>query len=753
MITLMPNSNFTRHLAVWLLLASCGTAWAQKGVAPKKAPARPRSATTTPDTKSIEALTATALKSVVVITHFGRDGKENGVGAGFVISPDGLIATSLHVIGEARPIAVQLADGRRYEVTEVYASDRKFDLAIIRIRGDKLAALSLGDSDELKQGASVVALGNPQGLGHSVVRGVVSARREVEGVEMIQIAIPIEPGNSGGPLLDLEGRVHGILTLKSAVTANLGFAMPAKLLRSLLEKPNPVPMSRWLTIGALNPKDWTPLFGGRWSPKAGRIQVEGAGSGFGGRSLCLSQKAVPDRPYEIAVSVKLDDEAGAAGLVFGSDGADRHYGFYPSAGQLRLTRFDGPNVFSWSILKQVPTEHYRPGDWNHLRVRVEPEKILCYVNGELVTESEDAALKGGQVGLAKFRDTRAEFKGFQISTNKLVPVLAPATTLPESLSRRLQAASGDSDPTLRAELQTQGAAGQNALRQRAQQLEKEADQLRRLASMIHRQAVQGELVKALDGAEDKIDLFHAALLVAKLDNPDLDLEPYRQQMADMANEITAKLPANAKDQTRLTALATYLFAENGFHGSRSDFYNRANSYMNAVLDDREGLPITLAILFMDLAQRIDVDGVSGLPLPGYFMVRQTTSNGADRIIDVFNSGKTLTRSEAQEQVFEATGEGFRDADYRRATKREIIVRMLRNLLGIAERDGSAVDALRYLDVILALSPDSVTDRLNRARLRLQTADGPGAKEDFKWVLDQQPAGVDLERLAEIYRSL
>ena len=75
-------------------------------------------------------------------------------------------------------------------------------------------------------------------------------------------------------------------------------------------------------------------------------EVEGAGTGFGGRALCLAQKPSPARPFDIAVSVKLGDESGAAGLVFGADGQDRHFGFYPSAGQLRLTRFDGPNVFS-----------------------------------------------------------------------------------------------------------------------------------------------------------------------------------------------------------------------------------------------------------------------------------------------------------------------------------------------------------------------------------------------------------------------
>jgi S1-C subfamily serine protease/regulator of sirC expression with transglutaminase-like and TPR domain len=727
-------SRWLTALVALVLLAIHSSHAAHKPASSKQPTAKTKPTAAPPETASIEALTAKALKAVVVIKHFGRDGREDGVGAGFVVSADGLIATSLHVIGEARPITVQLADGQRHEATEIFASDRNFDLAIIRIAAGKLPALPLGDSDSLKQGATVIALGNPLGLEHSVVRGVVSARREMEGVEMIQVAIPIEPGNSGGPLLDLKGRVHGILTLKSAMTRNLGFAMPANLLKSLLEKPNPVPIRRWLTIGALPPREWQPLFGARWSQKAGRIHVEGEGRGFGGRSLCLSQKSVPARPYEVAVSVRLNDEAGAAGLVFASDGGDRHYGFYPSGGQLRLTRFEGPNVFSWSILKQVPTEHYRPGDWNHLRVRVEPEKILCYVNGELVAESDDNALGAGQAGLAKFRDTRAEFKGFQVGTNLLVLSLRQAESEPGVQSR------------------TSNARGPAALQQRARELEQEAARLRRRAALLHRESVLAELSQTLEGPEEQIDLLRAALLVARLDNAELEIEPYRQQVAEMAREMATRLPAKADDAARLSALREYLFSENGFHGSRSDYYNRANSYLDRVLDDREGLPITLSILFMELAQRIGLDGVGGLPLPGHFMVAYTPKQGPEQIIDVFNGGKVLSRSDAQERIIEATGEGFRDSDYRRATKREIIVRMLRNLLGIAQR-GDAAETLRYLDAIVALEPDSASDRLGRAALRLKTGDTAGAKEDFKWLLDRQPPGVDLERVAEIYRTL
>src|SRR5262249_42099114 len=160
-----------------------------------------------------------------------------------------------------------------------------------------------------------VALGNPQGLKHSVVSGVVSGQRVFDGRKMIQLAIPLEPGNSGGPLLDRAGKVQGILTLKSAVRGNLGLALPVTAPQPPLAKPNPVPIDKWLTIGALDPDEWQPLMGARWTQRAGRVLVEGAGIGFGGRSLCLSKRPPPELPFEAAVTVKLDDERGAAGLI------------------------------------------------------------------------------------------------------------------------------------------------------------------------------------------------------------------------------------------------------------------------------------------------------------------------------------------------------------------------------------------------------------------------------------------------------
>ena len=271
--------------------------------------------TNPPPAKSVRDLTAEARKSLVTVSHGGRGDTREGTGTGFAISRD-LIATCLHVIGEARAIKAQTWDGKKLTVLAVHASDRKRDLAILKIKDGNLTPLPLGDSAKLLQGESVIALGNPMGLTGSVVEGVLSARREMELGEMLQLAIPVEPGNSGGPVVDRQGRVHGIMTMKSTITANLGFAMPVNLLKPLITTPNPVPMDQWLTIGALNNNEWEPLMGAQWRQRAGRITVKERGSGFGGRSLCLSRLKAPALPYEMEVMVKLNNEAGAAGPGF-----------------------------------------------------------------------------------------------------------------------------------------------------------------------------------------------------------------------------------------------------------------------------------------------------------------------------------------------------------------------------------------------------------------------------------------------------
>ncbi len=280
-----------------------------------------------------------------------------------------------------------MSDGTKHRATGIEAWDRNYDLAVVKIDASKLdlKPLVIADSDTIQQGELIVGFGAPQGLSFSVVAGVVSAIRKLDpgfigegetpDFPMLQLAMPIEQGNSGGPVLNLRGEVLGVVTLRHRVTENLGFAVPGNDLQQLLDKPNPVPMSRWRTIGVLDKRQWTQVMGADWTQRGGVITSRRLGDGFGGRSLCLSSEEVPNPPYEVTVKVKLDNESGAAGLVFASDGKDRHYGFYPSGGKIRLTRFEGPDVYSWSILEQLDVPAYQQGEWNTLRVRVEEKTI------------------------------------------------------------------------------------------------------------------------------------------------------------------------------------------------------------------------------------------------------------------------------------------------------------------------------------------------------------------------------------------
>jgi regulator of sirC expression with transglutaminase-like and TPR domain len=730
------------HAIAALVLLGCS--WSlQASDDPKPSAPRP---------KTVEQVAEAARKSLAVITFAGRDGKRQGLGTGFVVGADGLIATNLHVIGEARPITVELPHGKRYEVSAIHASDRARDLAVLRIDARNLVPLELGDSAQLKDGQSIVALGNPLGLTASVVSGVVSAQREIEGKPMIQVALPVEPGNSGGPILDLQGRVQGLLTMKSSITANLGFAVPINALKPLLAKPSPIPMSHWLTIGALDPADWKPVFGAHWKQRAGRILVEGQGRGFGGRSLCLWQQALPALPFEVAVTVKLDDEAGAAGLIFHADGGDRHYGFYPSGGQLRLTRFDGPDVFSWTILAQKPSSAYRPGDWNTLKVHLEKDRFRCYVNNQLVVESTDTELENGAVGLAKFRDTRAEFKQFQVARE--IPTVALPDAVQKRIDKSIQGLSLQDalKPDLVDALVPDAPASVTVLRDRAAHLEKQAARLRELAVAVHQKEVQAELVKALRPKEDDIDLVYAALIVARLDNDELDVAAYRKEVERMAREITASLPKEADASARLAALNKYLFAEHGFHGSRSDYYNRANSYLNEVIDDREGIPLTLSLLYMELARRVGLKMV-GIGLPGHFVVEYLPTKGKSQLLDVYEGGKVLSRAEARKRVEEFSGRSAREEDFERLTKRAMMVRLLRNLIGTTREEGNVQRALDYLDVILVIDHGAANERFMRAMGRMQTGNRQGALHDVEWLLDHHPDGVDTERVLQLRRIL
>src|SRR5207237_9263800 len=141
----------------------------------------------------------------------------------------------------------------------------------------------------------------------------------------------------------------------------------------------------------------------------------------------------------------------------------------------------------------------------------------------------------------------------------------------------------------------------------------------------------------------KVNLLRAALTIAQLDEEDVDVEAYVRYVERMADEIRGKSPDQPTEAQKLAALSDYLFKDNGFHGSRTDYYHRANSYLSRVIDDREGLPITLSVLYIELASRIGLR-IEGVGLPAHFVVRHVPTDGEPQLIDVVEAARPLARS-------------------------------------------------------------------------------------------------------------
>jgi serine protease Do len=168
-----------------------------------------------------------------------RDRVQQGLGSGFIVSSDGLVLTNNHVVEGAVTIRIKLEDGRRFEA-EVKGRDPLTDVALVKLKGSPkdLPVVKLGDSDALKVGEWVVAIGNPFGLASSVSAGILSARARNIGAgpydDFLQTDAAINPGNSGGPLFNLRGEVVGINTAIVGGGSGIGFAVPSNLVQALL---------------------------------------------------------------------------------------------------------------------------------------------------------------------------------------------------------------------------------------------------------------------------------------------------------------------------------------------------------------------------------------------------------------------------------------------------------------------------------------------------------------------------------------
>jgi S1-C subfamily serine protease len=160
------------------------------------------------------------------------------LGTGFIISSDGKIATNLHVVESLQKGGVQFASGEKFDSFSVLAFDARKDIAIIKIAGFDLPTVALGNSNNVQVGEPVLAMGSPLGLQGTVTTGVVSSVRDDPtggGFKVLQTDASVNPGNSGGPLINRQAEVIGIVTFKIRGGENLNFAIPINYLRGLVD--------------------------------------------------------------------------------------------------------------------------------------------------------------------------------------------------------------------------------------------------------------------------------------------------------------------------------------------------------------------------------------------------------------------------------------------------------------------------------------------------------------------------------------
>lgn len=184
---------------------------------------------------AISEVAAQYSSSVVSIKTKDKDGRDLGMGSGFIISPDGLIVTNFHVVESAYQAEVKIGEDVFKEVYLV-KDIPNLDIAILKINAENLPVLPLGDSDSLINGQFLIVLSNPWGFERSVSSGIVSAIRSKGDIKLIQMTAPVSPGSSGGPVINEYGEVVGITTLASFFMAqNLNFAIPINYLNKTSE--------------------------------------------------------------------------------------------------------------------------------------------------------------------------------------------------------------------------------------------------------------------------------------------------------------------------------------------------------------------------------------------------------------------------------------------------------------------------------------------------------------------------------------
>lgn len=252
------------------------------------------------------------------------------------------------------------------------------------------------------------------------------------------------------------------------------------------------------------------------------------------------------------------------------------------------------------------------------------------------------------------------------------------------------------------------------------------------------------------GIEDeRIDLLQAALTFARIEYPQLDPAPYVHRVEALARRVTEKIDDPGDPAQCIAALNHVLFEEEMFRGNTSDYYNPRNSFINDVLDRELGIPITLALLYMEVGRRAGFQ-LFGVGTPGHFLLKHYDIDGRSFFIDAFERGSVLSEDDCKRKI-ESIHNGqitLRPEFLLIVTRRQMLTRMLNNLRAIYLSRRDFRRALQVVDLILVIYPRSPEDVKQRAALRYNLNDYRGALNDFEEYVKMAPDASDAEEIRQ-----
>ena len=249
--------------------------------------------------------------------------------------------------------------------------------------------------------------------------------------------------------------------------------------------------------------------------------------------------------------------------------------------------------------------------------------------------------------------------------------------------------------------------------------------------------------------DDELPLLDTALLIARDEYPDLDAAGITAQVDTYADALRARLDRDIDLPARLTAINRYLFDEVGFAGNVHQYDDPRNSYLNEVVDRKLGIPISLAVIQIEVTRRLGMP-LDGVSFPGHFLVRLPVDDGI-LVLDPYNKGRPVSAEDLRERASPHLGGQAPDDQQllqilAPATHRMILMRMLRNLKGLYSQAGDWERVARSADRLLKLSPDTAEAVRDRGLAYRELGYAKGAREDLARYLQLLPEADDVEAI-------